>query len=149
MWADKQVRNILLMMIFITGLSILVSVISINEEVNAVQYVSLTPEPESSLLKEVQLGIHLPTGLIAEKDFELIVYNCTSCHSADLIIKNRLSADGWLKAIRWMQEKQNLWDLGKNEEKIIAYLAKNYAPTAQGRRKNLSIQPTDWYELKN
>ena len=149
MWADKQVRKILMMMVFISGLAAVVSVISVNEEVNAIRYASKIAEPESTLLKEVQQGIHLPTGLIADTDFELVVYNCTSCHSAELIVKNRLSSDGWIKAIRWMQEKQNLWDLGKNEERIVAYLAKNYASTAQGRRKVLSIQPDEWYELKN
>jgi hypothetical protein len=47
-----------------------------------------------------------------------------------------------------MQEKQNLWDLGPNEDEIVAYLAKNYAPQNHGRRKNLSITKDEWYELE-
>ena len=49
--------------------------------------------------------------------------------------------------IRWMQETQNLWDLGTNEELILDYLAKHYAPDEAGRRPNLP-SPT-WYVLED
>ena len=91
----------------------------------------------------------LPTGLIADRNFELIVTNCTGCHAAELVIQNKQTADGWKSIIEWMQEKQNLWDLGKDESKIIDYLAKNYAPENVGRRKNLEIAEEDWYVLEN
>jgi hypothetical protein len=117
-----------------------------------------TPNPKISAIKkvveddpfaaEVKDGIHLPTGLIADEHYELVIGNCISCHSASLITANRMTADRWLSTIKWMQETQKLWDLGPNTDKIVAYLAKNYAPTETGRRKNLELQVSDWYVLE-
>jgi hypothetical protein len=47
-----------------------------------------------------------------------------------------------------MQEKQNLWNLGKAESKIIEYLAKNYDPKNERRRRNLNLKNDDWYVLE-
>lgn len=98
---------------------------------------------------DVVNGIHQPTGLAAVGDYQLVMANCISCHSANLITENRMTAEGWRNTIKWMQETQKLWDLGPNTEKIVAYLANNYAPTETGRRKNLKIEPDDWYVLEN
>jgi hypothetical protein len=46
-----------------------------------------------------------------------------------------------------MQETQNLWDLGKNQEIIVNYLVKNYPPVAKGRR--MALSEIEWYELEN
>ncbi len=75
-----------------------------------------------------------------------VVNNCTSCHSAKLVTQNRMSKEQWSATIRWMQETQNLWDLGQNEEAILSYLATNYAPKKGGRRQNLS--DVEWYDLE-
>ncbi len=48
--------------------------------------------------------------------------------------------------IHWMQETQNLWDLGDNEALIVAYLAKNYPPGKKGRRARLTN--IEWYDLE-
>lgn len=98
---------------------------------------------------EVVNGVHQPTGLAAVGDYQLVMANCISCHSANLITGNRMTAEGWRNTIEWMQETQKLWDLGPNTDKIVAYLANNYAPTETGRRKNLKIEPDDWYVLEN
>lgn len=90
-------------------------------------------------------GIHVATGLIADVNYELVVTNCTNCHSSKLITQNRATKEGWRSMIEWMQETQNLWELGENEDKIIDYLAKNYAPDKQSRRQNL--KDVEWYEL--
>ena len=45
-----------------------------------------------------------------------------------------------------MQETQNLWDLGANEEAIVNYLATFYASTEKGRRQNLAN--IEWYNLE-
>ena len=45
-----------------------------------------------------------------------------------------------------MQETQNLWDLGKNEDIIVKYLATYYAPEKKGRRQNLTN--IEWYVLE-
>ena len=91
-------------------------------------------------------GIHVPTGLIADTDVDLVIAHCTACHSAKLITQNRATKSGWKNTIVWMQQTQKLWDLGDHEERILNYLAKNYAPQEQGRRKPLTVEM--WYELK-
>ena len=68
-----------------------------------------------------------------------------ACHSSKLITQNRASKEGWLSMIRWMQETQNLWELGPNHEIIVNYLVANYPPIEKGRRARLSN--IDWYEL--
>ncbi|MDP4826570.1 MAG: monoheme cytochrome C [Flavobacteriales bacterium] len=92
-------------------------------------------------------GIHMATGLIVDDGFEQVKASCTACHSSKLITQNKADRDGWKKMIRWMQETQNLWDLGPNEDIILDYLAKNYAPTATGRRMNLTN--IEWYTLED
>lgn len=96
--------------------------------------------------EDIEGGIHLSTGLIADEGLNAVIAHCTGCHSSKLIIQNRASREGWVSLIRWMQETQNLWDLGDSEEEIVSYLTKNYAPEGQGRRAPLL--DIDWYELK-
>ena len=92
-------------------------------------------------------GIHVATGMIYDDNFTLVKNACTSCHSAKLVTQNRATRDGWEQMIRWMQATQGLQDLGKNEPKILDYLAKNYAPTEVGRRKILNQEEIEWYTL--
>lgn len=91
-------------------------------------------------------GIHEASGLIDAEGLMTVVNNCTNCHSARIIIQNRMNEERWAATIDWMQETQNLWDLGGNEEIIIQYLVKNYPPKKVGRRAALTN--IDWYELK-
>ena len=56
-----------------------------------------------------------------------------------------MNKERWAATIDWMQETQNLADLGLNEEIIINYLVKNYPPSKKGRRQALAS--IDWYEL--
>jgi len=77
----------------------------------------------------------------------LVVNNCTNCHSAKLVTQNKMSAERWDATIRWMQETQNLWDLGENQKPIVDYLVTNYPPTEKGRRTVL--KDIDWYELED
>ncbi len=106
------------------------------------------PEPEQqeeATVAEVVDGIHVESGLIAEQGYELVLQNCGACHSYKLVTQNRATEEGWLDMIRWMQRTQKLWDLGKNEAGIIAYLGKHYGPLKKGRRANLTN--IEWYEL--
>lgn len=64
----------------------------------------------------------------AEGNWKLIKPHCTMCHSERLITQQQLDRDDWLKAIRRMQSKENLWDLGTAEPKILDYLSTYYAP---------------------
>ena len=67
-------------------------------------------------------------------------------HSAKLVTQNRMSAERWNATIRWMQETQNLWDLGDQQEIIVNYLVTNYPAKAKGRR--MALTDIQWYELE-
>jgi hypothetical protein len=95
---------------------------------------------------KIENGIHIRTGLIDDEGLMTVVYNCTNCHSAKIVTQNRMNKERWAATIDWMQETQNLGDLGLNEEIIINYLVKNYPPSKKGRRQILAS--IDWYELE-
>jgi len=92
-------------------------------------------------------GIDMMSGLIAEGEYEIVRAACTACHSGKLVTQNRATAEGWTQMIRWMQETQNLWDLGEQEAIIVNYLATYYAPDEQGRRAPLNVE--EWYVLED
>jgi hypothetical protein len=91
------------------------------------------------------------TGLKMDGDWELVRNNCISCHSIKLVTQQRGSATQWLAVIRWMQDKQNLWQFDpETESRIIAYLATNYPPQANRRRAALAphLMPPNPYSAK-
>lgn len=96
---------------------------------------------------KIENGIHIRTGLKDANGLMTVVNNCTNCHSAKLITQNRMSKERWNETIKWMQEKQNLWDLGANQEIIVDYLVKNYPVKNIGRR--LALTNIEWYELED
>ncbi len=96
---------------------------------------------------EVVDGIHTATGLAVGAGFSAVKSNCTNCHSAKLVTQNRASREGWKETIKWMQETQGLWDLGKSENIILDYLATYYGPEDYGRRMNLQLDSVEWYIL--
>jgi len=93
----------------------------------------------------IENGIHVKTGFVEAEGLMTVVNNCTGCHSSKLILQNRMNSDGWNTTIKWMQENQNLWELGANQEVIVNYLVTNYPVKNKGRRENLS--DIEWYEL--
>lgn len=95
---------------------------------------------------KIENGIHIRTGLIDAEGLITVVNNCTNCHSAKLVVQNKMSAESWNATIKWMQETQNLWDLGSNQEIIVNYLVTNYPALAKGRR--MVLKDIDWYTLK-
>ncbi len=95
----------------------------------------------------VENGIHVKTGLKDDTHLKLVIGACTSCHSSKLIIQNRATREGWKGMIDWMQETQNLVDLGDKEVFILDYLEKHYAPHEVGRRENLDLDEIEWYIL--
>ena len=75
------------------------------------------------------------TGLIIADGWEQVRANCIACHSPRLITQQRGSAAQWLSMIRWMQDKQNLWQFTPEvEAAIVNYLATNYPPQDDRRR---------------
>ena len=95
----------------------------------------------------IENGIHVRTGLVDADGLMTVVNNCTNCHSSKLVIQNKMTAERWNATIKWMQETQNLWDLGRNQEVIVNYLVTNYPPETKVRRTVLT--DIDWYELEN
>ncbi|MBT8320990.1 MAG: monoheme cytochrome C [Eudoraea sp.] len=106
-------------------------------------YVAVVEEDDYD---KIENGIHVRTGLVDAEGLMTVVNNCTNCHSAQLVIQNRMNEERWIATIRWMQETQNLWDLGKNEEIIVDYLVTNYPLKKKGRREILSN--VEWYVLE-
>ena len=84
-------------------------------------------------------------GLVEGEGLQLVLANCTNCHSAKLVTQNRFTREGWIQVIRWMQETQGFWELGENEDAIVDYLSTHFAPEAQGRRMPLEVE---WYSLE-
>lgn len=112
-----------------------------NNEITNEEYIDVED------FDKIENGIHLATGFKNDEDLPLVIASCTPCHSAKLVTQNRATKEGWISIIRWMQETQNLWDLGQNEDLIITYLAKNYGPEEKGRRNALTN--IEWYDLED
>ena len=102
--------------------------------------------PEEDDYDKVENGIHVRTGFIDAPGMMVTVQNCTNCHSAKLVMQNRMNEERWKSTIKWMQETQNLWDLGENEAVIINYLVTNYPPKKLGRRAVLT--DIEWYQFE-
>ncbi len=99
----------------------------------------------------VEPEIDPTTGLRMTGDWQLVRANCVGCHSARLITQQSGSESHWLGLIRWMQEKQNLWQFEpETEQKIIGYLAENYPPQADRRRAPIppELMPPNPYAPK-
>jgi hypothetical protein len=147
----KQIRHLSVVIVsFFMAISVIIIYVWIDPSLssfkaNNTEYVTI-PDAEDADFDKIENGIHLRTGFVDADGLMLVVNNCTNCHSAKLVTQNRMSKERWLATIRWMQETQNLWDLGKNEEVIVNYLATNYAPTKKGRRQNL--KDIEWYDLE-
>lgn len=91
----------------------------------------------ASTLLPLQAQTNASVQLHDDPNKAIVQAHCTGCHSAALITQNRLTRQGWLDTIRWMQDKQGLWPLGDQEEVILDYLEKYYFPQTSGRRKPL------------
>ncbi len=118
--------------------------LSAFKKVETASEYAITPEEDED---KIENGIHIRTGLVDAEGLMMVVNNCTNCHSSKLVIQNRMNKERWIATIRWMQETQNLWDLGGNEEIIVNYLVANYPPKKKGRREILT--DIEWYDLQD
>lgn len=137
-----DLKNILLIAVALIVAIVVVLFLNRNPEEEPVQDKFV----EVSGPQEIVDGKHVATGLIADEGLNLVIAHCTGCHSAKLVTQNRFNSEGWIRVIRWMQETQNLWDLGESEDDIVAYLSKHYAPEFAGRR--MPLPKVEWYELE-
>lgn len=127
-----------------------VFVLTISIGIFLVFHFFIKKENDTTIPKEINKagisnGIHLKTGLKDGEGLLIVVAHCTACHSAELLIQNRMNEERWNATIRWMQETQNLWDLGDNQKVIVDYLVNNYPVENKGRRQKLDN--IEWYEL--
>lgn len=142
-WTHK---SLFILLLFLLLFVILMALINFNKE-----FSDEREDTDSlSVVEEADPKITYPideaTGLIDDENLNLVVANCTACHSSALIIQNRASREGWKSMITWMQETQKLWDLGENEDAILDYLAKHYAPSERNQRRN-NLEGIEWYVL--
>lgn len=80
--------------------------------------------------------INPDTGLIVDKNSELVEANCLACHNSALITNMHANKEAWLATIRWMQESEGLWEIpADDEEKILNYLTKHYGEKYNTRRR--------------
>ncbi|TYP74329.1 monoheme cytochrome C [Aquimarina intermedia] len=150
----KQVRVIYQLLKVVVSIIIIVAIAGIYLIVDPSFSVFKKSAPDSAYIvvqedeeDRIENGIHVRSGLVEAEGLMEVVNNCTNCHSSKLVIQNRMTAERWIATIRWMQETQNLWDLGGNEEIIVNYLVTNYPPIKKGRRENL--RNVEWYDLQN
>lgn len=121
---------------------------------SAVIYLFIVYQPETkndrvfeSEKKDQSADLKIDHDFILSEGVEVVIANCTGCHSSKLVTQNRATREGWRSMIVWMQETQNLWDLGNNEKVILDYLERNYSPKYIGRRQQ--ITNIDWYVLND
>ncbi|WP_273566688.1 monoheme cytochrome C [Maribacter halichondriae] len=148
----KSSRRLYRFLIVMCAVVVVASIIGIylysNDEgsaqgsANSEEYTSV---PEDDDPNKIVDGIHVRTGFIEAPGMTETINNCTNCHSAQLVIQNRMNEERWISTIRWMQKTQNLWDLGENEKIIVDYLVTNYPPVEKGRRQALT--DVEWYKL--
>jgi hypothetical protein len=75
------------------------------------------------------------TGLVVAEGWELVAMHCTGCHSAQQFLRQRGTRQTWQSIIDWMQRTQGLWQFPAGvEERIVDYLAAEYAPKGSWRR---------------
>lgn len=143
----KLIGALLGMTVVVSMLLVTVLILRHNPELilSTKEEKALKPMDTDRLAEEIKDGVHQPTGFLDGEGLQLVITNCTGCHSSKLVTQNRATRDGWMATIRWMQATQGLWDLGENEEQIVDYLSTYYAPEKEGRRRNLEV--LEWYEL--
>lgn len=146
----RRERAVYRILIVVCAIVLVVAIAAVYFMAAPVKEINETENGLSNIPEEdpnrIENGIHLRTGFAEGEGLMETVNNCTSCHSAKLVTQNRMSKEGWAETIRWMQESQNLWDLGEDEAIIVNYLAKHYPPTDKGRRENLAN--VEWYVLE-
>jgi hypothetical protein len=147
-FAKTLYKGLLVLFIFVGIISGLLVYLTADPDLSAFKKEEATDYVVAEEIDEDLIvdGIHVRTGLIDAEGLMVVVNNCTNCHSSKLVTQNRMNKERWEATIDWMQETQNLGDLGRNEEIIINYLVLNYPPQKKGRRQTLAN--IEWYELE-
>jgi hypothetical protein len=79
---------------------------------------------------------------------ELVVGNCTICHSEFIILQNYMDRKGWNETIDWMQREQGMWELEKKDRNIILnYLSKYQGFDKKKDTKRYDSRKNQMYEF--
>ncbi len=97
--------------------------------------------PKISHLLASGLEVNLPEG----EGRNLVVENCTACHTASIIKQNRMSRKEWNETIDWMQKNQGMWDLEEAERTVIL----NYLAEYLGKKENQSFSDSERNQNSN
>ncbi len=144
---DKVLSNLMtLLAIILIGSVCLIVYTGFNLQWHNTKLIMNLPNDKNES-SSVSSKNNMLTDLHPDEDVELVKRHCLSCHSAALITQTKLSEQGWRNNIVWMQQTQGLWDLGKDHERVIAYLTRNYGEYIGGRRENLEVDQIQWYYL--
>jgi len=77
---------------------------------------------------------NMQQGLPSGPGIDLVLGNCTICHSTSIILQNHMDREAWDKTITWMQKEQGMWELEADDRKaILEYLSKH-----QGINQNMN-----------
>lgn len=85
----------------------------------------------SSLLRAEE--VVLSQSLVEAPGKELVVGNCTVCHSESIILQNHMDRRGWDETIDWMQKEQGMWELEKKDRNIILNYLSKYQNVVSGK----------------
>jgi len=88
-------------------------------------------------------------GLPSGPGIDLVLGNCTMCHSTSIILQNHMSREAWDKTITWMQKEQGMWELEPEDRKaILGYLSKhqgiNHKMNKNSKRRKNSMYEFDY-----
>ena len=81
-------------------------------------------------------GLAAPAGLAAEdygglpagSDRDAVYFNCTACHSIQLVTQQRMSRDRWDELMDWMVEENGMHPLSAwARTRIVNYLASHFS----------------------
>ena len=140
------VAFVMVLLIGVLGVTYMMDPSAFSSKKDTLNSEVVNETPDNDDWDKIENGIHLRTGFKDGEGLMTVVNNCTNCHSAQLVIQNRMNEERWIETIRWMQKTQNLWDLGENEKVIVNYLVTNYPPKSKGRREALTN--IEWYPLE-
>ena len=106
--------------------------------------VAATPEKKEAQAEQDSEPERDPvTGMIIAENWELARTNCIICHSPQQFLRQRGNRSTWQSVVDWMQKDHGLvWLVDPEvEDKIVTYLAENYAPEA-GKYRRAPIAAT-------
>jgi hypothetical protein len=89
----------------------------------------------------------LNQGLPPGSGIDLVLGNCTICHSTSIILQNHMNRDAWDKTITWMQTEQGMWELEAADRKVILDYLSNYQGINNKKKQSSKRRKSSMYEF--